>query len=241
MLTARHFTFPLAVAARVTPYGIVKSTTSTHRAITQHHDVSVVGVHAIQKCCFGQIKSVPDHDLCRPNQARYLSLSAELPAVRWISTCTFRSSAPPIAEGRPGMFGREPSVRYRPAEFGIRSQCAVWYCVPASKRVTPLPDCQTSEKRDGSRCLIAPPCVRAIISYSFSQTQRKRLDLNRGKRRRCAGRRPLQVIPPGLSHVLERITDSSRTSRRVGKVRNSEVAVLIRSTRRRDRAARPGR
>src|SRR5258705_13000513 len=66
MLLAGHFTFPLAVGTCVATDGIIKSTAATHRAVTQHHDMSVVGFHAVQKPCLGQIKSVPDHDGCRP-------------------------------------------------------------------------------------------------------------------------------------------------------------------------------
>src|SRR6266576_2282150 len=65
MLLAGHFTFPLAVRTRVASDGIVKSTAATHRAVTQHHDMSIVGFHAVQKPCLSQIKSVPDHDGCR--------------------------------------------------------------------------------------------------------------------------------------------------------------------------------
>src|SRR6266498_3349094 len=62
MLLAGHFTFPLAAGTRVASDGIIKSAAATHRAVTQHHDMPVVGFHAVQKPCLGQIKSVPDHD-----------------------------------------------------------------------------------------------------------------------------------------------------------------------------------
>src|ERR1700731_1937168 len=68
MLLARHFTFPLAVRASVASDGIIKSTAPTHRAITQHHDMSVVGVHAVQKRCLSLIKSIPNHDLMPRNR-----------------------------------------------------------------------------------------------------------------------------------------------------------------------------
>src|SRR5215510_9921342 len=63
MLSARHFTFPFAARTRVASDGMIKSTAPTHRAITQHHDMSVVGVHAVQKRCLSQIESVSNHDL----------------------------------------------------------------------------------------------------------------------------------------------------------------------------------
>src|SRR5882724_9062133 len=65
MLTAGHFTFPLSVRTGVASDGIIKSTAATHRAVTQHHDMSVVGFHAVQKRCRGQIDSVPNHDMPR--------------------------------------------------------------------------------------------------------------------------------------------------------------------------------
>src|SRR6266446_10468419 len=65
MLLAGHFTFPLAAGTRVASDGIIKSTAATHRAVAQHHDMPVVGFHAVQKPGLGQIKSVPDHDGCR--------------------------------------------------------------------------------------------------------------------------------------------------------------------------------
>src|SRR6266478_7859259 len=65
MLLAGHFTFPLAARTSVASDGIIKSATPTHRAVTQHHYMSVVGFHAVQKPCLSQIKSVPDHDGCR--------------------------------------------------------------------------------------------------------------------------------------------------------------------------------
>ena len=65
MLPAGHFTFPLSVSARVASDRIIKSTAATHGAVAQHHDVSVVGFHAVQKPRRRQIDSVPDHDGCR--------------------------------------------------------------------------------------------------------------------------------------------------------------------------------
>src|SRR6266852_318639 len=65
MLLAGHFTFPLAAGTSVASDGIIKSTAPSHRAVTQHHYMSVVGFHAVQKPCLSQIKSVPDHDGCR--------------------------------------------------------------------------------------------------------------------------------------------------------------------------------
>src|SRR2546429_6704283 len=65
MLLAGHFTFPLAARTSVASDGVIKSTAATHRAVAQHHDMSVVGFHAVEKPCLSQIKSVPDHDGCR--------------------------------------------------------------------------------------------------------------------------------------------------------------------------------
>src|SRR5712671_2788015 len=62
MLSAGHLAFPLAAGASVASDSIVKSTTPTHRAVTQHHHMSIVGFHAIQKPCRSQINSVPNHD-----------------------------------------------------------------------------------------------------------------------------------------------------------------------------------
>src|SRR5215468_5047132 len=68
MLSACHFTFPLAARTSVASDGIIKSTAPTHRAITQHHDMPVVGFHAVKKRCLSQIKSVPNHDLMPRNR-----------------------------------------------------------------------------------------------------------------------------------------------------------------------------
>src|SRR4029453_10309326 len=65
MLLAGPFTFPFAVGTGVAPDGVIKSTAATHGAVAQHHDMPVVGFHALQKPCLGQIKSVFDHDGCR--------------------------------------------------------------------------------------------------------------------------------------------------------------------------------
>src|ERR1041385_4880991 len=64
MFVAGHFTFPLAVGTGVASDGIVKSAAAPHRAVTQHHDMSVVGFHAVEKPCGGEVKSVPDHHRC---------------------------------------------------------------------------------------------------------------------------------------------------------------------------------
>src|SRR4051812_36109218 len=79
MLPAGHFTFPLSVRARVASDRIIKSTAPTHGTVTQHHDVSVVGFHAVQKPRRRQINSVPDHDGCR--------------AIKWSAGKTARHSA----------------------------------------------------------------------------------------------------------------------------------------------------
>jgi flavin reductase (DIM6/NTAB) family NADH-FMN oxidoreductase RutF len=75
MLSARHFTFPLAARTSVASNAIVISTAPTHRAITQHHDVSIVGVHAVQKPCLSQIKSVSNHDLMPYNREHHRARS----------------------------------------------------------------------------------------------------------------------------------------------------------------------
>src|ERR1051325_494464 len=64
MFVAGHFTFRLAVRASVASDGIVKPAAAAHRAVTQHHDMSVVGFHAVEKSCGGEVKSVPDHRRC---------------------------------------------------------------------------------------------------------------------------------------------------------------------------------
>src|SRR6516165_10776212 len=79
MLAARHLTFPLAARTSVASDSIVKSTAPTHRAITQHHDVSVVGVHAVQKRRLSSINTVPNHDLMSRNREHHQrSLPAQI-------------------------------------------------------------------------------------------------------------------------------------------------------------------
>src|SRR5688572_11465211 len=51
MLPAGHFTFPPSVRTGVASDGIIESTAPTHRAVAQHHHVSVVGFHAVLKPC----------------------------------------------------------------------------------------------------------------------------------------------------------------------------------------------
>src|SRR5215469_4502403 len=68
MLSARHFTYPLAARTSVASDRIIIATAPTHRAITQHHDMSVVGVHAVQKPRLSEINSIPNHDLMPCNR-----------------------------------------------------------------------------------------------------------------------------------------------------------------------------